>query len=118
MISFYLTFTARPLLINDNGLNNSTAPHIIVSVNSLCQNVKYTITVQIGVRASDNSCEAQQNVTVMNGGRVNIPSNIARGGGQYCYTAVLSNGAGNTTPTTRTCVYSSTVCLYVPVLRY
>ena len=110
LISLYLTFTARPLLINDSGLNDGTAPHIIISVNSLCQDDEYTIYVQFGRRASDNSCVVQQNVTIMNGGKVNVPSDVTNGGGQYCYTAVLSNVAGNTTPTTRMCVCSSRVC--------
>ena len=115
MISLYLTFTARPLLIiNDSGLNDSTAPHIIISMNSLCQDVEYTITVQIGVRESDNmSCMIQQNVTIMNRGRVDVDFTL-NGGQEYCYTAVLSDVAGNTTPTTRTCVSAVLcVCMYL-----
>ena len=69
---------------------------INVSVNSLCQDDEYTIIVQFGVRASGSmGCEFQQNVTITNGGRAYIPSDITLGPGQeYCYYAVLSNVAG------------------------
>ena len=78
MISFSV---AHPFLVNDSGLNSSV-PHINVSVNSLCQDDEYTITVQFGIRASGSvGCEFQQNVTIMNGGRVDIPSDITLGPG-------------------------------------
>ena len=109
-----LTFTARPLLIDNSGLTSSP-PHINVSVNSLCQRDEYTITVQFGVRAVRSmGCDFQQNVTIMNGGKVDVPSDIIilrQPEQEYCYTAVLSDVAGNRTPSMRTFVYSSIVCL-------
>ena len=118
LIYLYFAFTARSILINDSGLNDSTAPHIIVSVNDLCQDDKYTIYVQVGSRASANmNCVFQQNMNKINRGRVDVDFTL-NGGQEYCYNVELTNVEGNTTATPSTCVYSSTVCLYVPVLRY
>ena len=118
LIYLYFAFTARSILINDNGLNDGTTPHIIVSVNDLCQDDKYTIYVQVGSRASANiSCVFQQNMTVTNGGRVDVDFTL-NGGQEYCYNAELTNVEGNTTATPSTCVCSTTVCLYVFVLWY
>ena len=116
MVPPSLTFTARQLLVDDSGLNSSD-PHINISVNSLCQDDMYTITVQFGVRAVGYmGCEFQQNVTIMNGGRVDVPSDIImlhQFGQKYCYIAVLSDVAGNNTPSMGTCIYVQCVCVYV-----
>ena len=114
MISLSLTFTAQPVSVDDSGLNSSD-PHINVSVNSLCQDDMYTITVLFGIRAAGSmGCEFQQNMTIMNGGKVDVPSDISGQG--FCYTAVLSDVAGDNTPSMGMCVYSSTVCLCILVI--
>ena len=109
-----LTFTAHPILVDDSGLNSSP-PYINISVNSLFQDDEYTITVQFGVRAAGSmGCEFQQNVTIMNGGKVDVPSDISLGNDQeYCYTAVFSNVAGDNTPSMGMCVYSIVPCVCV-----
>ena len=114
MVPPSFTFTAHPILVNDSGLTSSPS-YINISVNSLCQDDQYTITVQFGVRAASSmDCVFQQNVTIMNGGKVDVPSDMS--GQEFCYTAVLSNVAGDNTPTMGMCVYSSTVCLCILVL--
>ena len=91
---FYLSslpYTAHRLLVDDSGLINSP-PYINVSVNSLCQDDKYTIIVQFGVRAAGSmDCNFQQNVTAING-TAEVPSSVP--GQEYCYRAVLSIGHG------------------------
>ena len=106
-----LTFTAHPLLVDDSGLTSSP-PYINISVNSLCQDDEYTITVQFGVRAASSmDCVFQQNVTIMNGGKVDVPSDIS--GQEFCYTAVLNNVAVDNTPSTRTYAYRIVQCICV-----
>ena len=90
-ISHLFPCTAHPLLVDDRGLT-SNPPYINVSVNSLCQDDKYIITVQFGVRADGSmDCNFQQNATAING-IVEVPSSIT--GQEYCYRAVLSIGGG------------------------
>ena len=110
-----LTFTAHPILVDDSGLTSSQSPYINISVNSLCQDDEYTINVQFGVRAASSmDCVFQQNVTIINGGRVDVPSDISLGNNlEYCYTAVLSKVARDNTPSTRTYVYSIVPCACV-----
>ena len=109
-----LTFTAHPILVDDSG-PTSSPPYINISVNNLCQDDEYTITVQFGViAASSMDCVFQQNVTIMNGGRVDVPSDISLGNNlEYCYTAVLSKVAGDNTPSMRTYIYSIVPCVCV-----
>ena len=109
-----LTFTAHLILVDESGLNSSP-PYINISVNSLCQDDEYTITVQFGVRAASSmDCVFQQNVTIINGGRVDVPSDISLGNNlEYCYTAVLSKVARDNTPSTRTYVYRIVLCVCV-----
>ena len=86
-----LPCTAHSLLVDDSGLTSSP-PYINVSVNSLCQDDNYTITVQFGVRAAGSmNCNLQQNVTAINGS-TKVPSKFP--GQEYCYRAVLSIGHG------------------------
>ena len=89
-ISHLFPCTAQPLLLDDRGLTNSP-PYINVSVNSLCQDDNYTITLQFGFRATRSmDCNFQQKVTAIND-IVEVPSDILMVSGQeYCYRAVLS----------------------------
>ena len=61
-------------------------------MNSLCQDDKYTINVQFGVRASDSmDYNFQQIVTAINGTAEVASSILVQ---EYCYRAVLSNRNG------------------------
>ena len=61
-------------------------------MNSLCQDDKYTINIQFGVRASDSmDYNFQQIITTINV-TAEGPSSIL--GQEYCYRAVLSNRNG------------------------
>ena len=90
-VSHLFQCTAQPLLVNASGLT-SNPPYINVSVNSLCQDDNYSITVEFGVRSGSMGCNFQQNVTAMNG-RAEAPSNISQG--NHCYRAVLHIGDGD-----------------------
>ena len=87
-VSHLFQCTAHPLLVNDSGLT-SNPPYINASVNSLCQDDNYSITVEFGVRSGSMGCTFQQNVTAMNG-TAEAPSNISHG--DHCYRAVLRIG--------------------------
>ena len=92
MFPFYISSlpcTAHSLLVDDSGLTSSP-PYINVSVNSLCQDDNYTITVELGVRI-DMVCFFLENVTAENG-TAEVPSNMSQV--EYCYRAVLSDGDG------------------------
>ena len=96
------SYAVDPLIVNDSHLSD-TPSHILVSVNSLCQDDEYTITVIFGTQPTDIAmdCDYQiPNVTVKvaklsNEIAVNVPADILPGDGEeYCYRAVLSDVQG------------------------
>ena len=90
-VSHLIQCTAQPLLVNDRGLK-SNPPYINVSVNGLCQDENYTITIQFGVRLDSGNCNLLENVTAING-VARATSEISRE--DRCYRAVFSNGDGD-----------------------
>ena len=87
------SYTAQPLIINDTGLK-STDPSINVSVNSLCEEDRFIIKVHFGVRPSSSAmgCNIKENITIINGGIVKVPSTVIQETGEeYCYHALLTN---------------------------
>ena len=92
--------TVKPVLLNDSHLTEHP-PHLLVSVNGLCQDDQYTVSVTFGTQRKGmmGECEFQQpNVTRtlrQMFEEINVPADIVPGDGEdYCYYAVLINTQG------------------------
>lgn len=97
-----LPYAVNPLIVDDSHLSD-TPSHILVSVNSLCQDDEYIIAVIFGTHPTNMAyhCEYQlPNIVVKvtklsNETIVNVPASIVLGDGEeYCYLAVLSDTQG------------------------
>ena len=76
-----------------------TPPHILVSVNLLCQDDEYTVTVTFGTRSSGRCVYQQSNISmeimeVPGSVQFDVPEDLVGDGVQYCSHVVLSNVQG------------------------
>ena len=94
IISILFTHTAQPFFVNDSGLKSSD-PTIDTVINSLCQEDTYTIKLSFGVKVPNTvECQFKENITVVNGGKIRVPSNLTlETGEEYCYRACMDNNS-------------------------
>ena len=73
-----------------------TPPHILVSVNALCQDDEYTVTVTFGTRSSGRCVYQQSNISmeimeVPGSVQFDVPEDLVGDGVEYCSRVVLSS---------------------------